>query len=86
MMRITRTTTPEGGISLRIYGQIRGACVEELQRDVRACLDGTAPAVLDVSEVTYADRQGIHALKQLMARGATVLGASQFVTELLRTC
>lgn len=85
-MRITWATTAEGHRALRVYGQIRGAWVEELERNARGFLGGMGPKVLDLSEVTYADRRGVRALKQLMAQGATVLGASRFVAELLRTC
>jgi len=84
MLKITQSTPTESSAArLRVEGRIVGAAVHELERAV-ATVDGEAP-ILDFAGVSFIDRDGARALTALVRDGATVVGCSAFVEEILRT-
>jgi len=50
---------------------------------LRVCVGLTGPVVLDLSDLQFADREGVSALRQLRARGAELAGASPYLCLLL---
>lgn len=83
MLRITRITTNEA-TTLRLEGKLVGAWIRELEAlGDRAHADDDRLAI-DLSGLTYADAEGVRALRAMIGRGHAVYGGSQFVAELLR--
>jgi len=78
-VRITKTID-ELRTVLRIDGRLRSEDVEELARVFRSVQGAT---VLDLSELKWADRDGVEILRELVALGAEVRGASPYVALLL---
>ncbi len=79
MLRITHTSE-DGQERLALEGKLVGAWVEECRS---ACARGGALA-LDLSEVRYADAQGVAFLREMAAAGR-IQKTSRFVAELLRS-
>ena len=70
------------GIKTRISiaGELMSHGVGELKRTTLANADSLE---LDFSNLTFADSDGVEALRRLMDDGATVIGASPFIKKLL---
>lgn len=80
MIRIA-TSLNDGTATLRVEGQLTGNGVAELTTTADRFL--AAGLKLDLLAVTFADQNGIGALRSLMARGAQVESCSGFVEQLL---
>ena len=63
-----------------LAGRLAGDEVDAL---VRACRDITAGVTIDLSEVDYADDEGVKVLEDLRRRGATLHGARPYLKLLL---
>jgi len=84
MLRITTHEDDDGATRLRIEGRVTGDTMSELRSICETRL-GTEPSlVLDVAGVAYADASGAKLLRTLEARGASVIRASGFLSELMR--
>ena len=84
MLKIERRQTDDGGLSLKLAGEIRGPWVEELRRVTEAVLAAAVPLRLDLLDVAFVDRDGVVLLARLARRDVTLVNCSAFVTELLR--
>jgi RNA polymerase sigma-70 factor (ECF subfamily) len=84
MIKITRIAGAGDVTQLRVDGRILSKTTEPLERACRAALAARAPFVLDLSGVSFVDGDGAALLATLVDDGATVVGASPFVSELLR--
>jgi ABC-type transporter Mla MlaB component len=84
MLKIERTRDDDGRLALRLAGEISGRWVEELGRitDIALALDMTVS--LDLSQVSFVDREGVALLTRLVHRDVALVKCSAFVTELLR--
>lgn len=80
MLRITRQTPPHGRPTFVLEGRLVGPWVGEFRRAV-AELDGRK--VLDLAGVTFADADGVAALRALRGAGAELVGASGFLAALI---
>ena len=69
---------------LRIAGRLTGPWVAELSRAVAEQPDG-AVLVLDLTEVSFADHDGLAFLLSLIDEQRVVLRCSHFLTEQLST-
>jgi len=67
-------------IRIAVAGELLAEGVGELKRASAATGDSLE---LDLSELRFADDDGVEALRFLIDQGATVLGASSFVQRLL---
>ncbi len=67
---------------LRVDGRLRSEDIDELTEVFRSVQGAT---VLDLSELQSADRQGAELLRELLALGAEVRGASPYIELLLKT-
>ena len=78
-IRITRVEKGQR-ITFRVDGRLVGEDVGEL---LRLCEELREPKTLDLGGVQFVDDQGVRALRDLRARGFTLLGASPYVRLLL---
>ena len=81
-----RITTIHDGLQtvLKLEGKLLAPWIEEL---CGACARAEARGGrvgLDLSDVSYVDEAGTKSLRSLARRGASLIGCSAFVAELLR--
>jgi RNA polymerase sigma-70 factor (ECF subfamily) len=87
MIKITRLSGDnEAPTRLRVEGRIHHKTTDELARACGAGLADGRPLLLDLSGVSFVDADGAQIVAALVERGATVVGASPFVSEILRAC
>jgi hypothetical protein len=83
VLRITRHTK-DGTVWLKLEGKLAGpwvnVCGSACASEVSA---GRRPA-LDLADVTFVDRDGLHLLRQLAEEGLAMPVRSNYVAELLR--
>ncbi len=79
MIRIT--TDSSNGTRLIVEGHLSGRAVDELRK---SCAELSAPAILDLTGVVFADRVAAILLNELIGASFAVEGCSGFVGELLR--
>ncbi|MFO1077162.1 MAG: STAS domain-containing protein [Planctomycetota bacterium] len=83
VLRILLEVTREG-TTVRLEGQLRSPSLDELRRQTTDLLQEPGRLFLDLTDLRYADPEGIAALLRLVDHGATIRGASIFVRQLLR--
>ena len=66
---------------LQIAGQLAGVGVLELERECRAA---GLPIALDLSNLRWADSDGVQSLKTFVDKGAQLRGMSPYVKMLLK--
>ena len=84
MMRITRVPGTDGVARLHIEGRVTGDGVKELAASCEAYLAARHPLLLDLSDVTFVDEEGLRVLHGVADRGAALQGCSPFLDEMLR--
>lgn len=83
MLRITRSNR-DGTVWLKLEGKLSGPWVAECRSACnRETTQGASPA-LDLSGITFVDREGLLLLRGLAAQGVNMPVRSSFVDELLR--
>ena len=65
---------------VKVDGRLLSAETAEL---VRACQDSVGSLVIDLSELLFADDEGVRVLKDLPVHGATLRGSRLYVSTLL---
>ena len=77
-----RITSNEPGLTarLKLDGRLTGEEVPELRR---ACAVAKGRLVLDLTDLQFADRQGVSVLRELRAQGAQLIGVSHYLGLLL---
>lgn len=70
--------------SLRLEGRIVGPWTDELRAACERAMSRAPGLVLDLAAVDFVDREAAALLRQLRARGARLVNASPFLTELLK--
>lgn len=80
MLRITRTSRPPAERLLLLEGRLIGPWVAELRRTF---LEFEGTTTVDLTGVSFADEEGVDALRQLRASGAALTGVSQFLAALM---
>ena len=81
-MRLRITTTKDGQMSIiQIDGQLTGVGVLELERECRAA---GLPMALDLSNLRWADSDGVRLIKTFVDKGAQLRGMSPYVEMLLK--
>lgn len=79
-IRITKRVDARQTI-LKVDGRLQTGDLEEL---TRACRGEQGATALDLSELLSADREGVSLLRELVALGVEVRGASPYIELLLR--
>jgi len=85
MLKIERSESKNPGITLRLEGRVIGPWVEEVRKVSEKIIASGSTLALDLSEVTFLDREGIRLLQVLRQRQVTFLNSSVFVAEQLRS-
>jgi hypothetical protein len=80
MLRITKQSPTNGNPTLVLEGRLVGPWVGELRRTVA---EGNGPKSIDLAGVTFADAEGVAALRTLRGAGAELVGASGFLAALI---
>jgi hypothetical protein len=80
MLRITKQNPPQGRPVLVLEGRLVGPWVAEL-RQTLSQVEG--PSTLDLAGVTFADADGVAALRALRGAGAELVGVSGFLAALI---
>jgi len=65
---------------LKLDGRLTAEEVLELRR---ACTAATGRLVLDLTDLQFADRQGVNVLREFRAQGAQLIGVSHYLGLLL---
>jgi anti-anti-sigma regulatory factor len=61
-------------------GRLTGEEVPEVRR---ACAENSGPVVLDLTDLQFADRQGVGVLREIRAQGGQLIGVSHYLALLL---
>ena len=83
MLKISRTESTGEGAIWKLEGRLVGPWVTELRRVAETALDRSPGLSLDISGVSFVDRQGEELLRELAARRVRLEHASGFLRELL---
>lgn len=75
MIRITTALT-SSSLTIKADGRLLSGDTAEL---IRACQRWPGSVVIDLSDLSFADREGIAVLKMLRGRGARLVGARPYV-------
>jgi ABC-type transporter Mla MlaB component len=84
MLRILADETDGEPATLRLDGRITGQWVKLLQGTCEAQLKQGARVILDLKNVSFADRDGFALLRSLADRGVEILNALPFIAEQIR--
>jgi anti-anti-sigma regulatory factor len=68
---------------VRLEGRLAGPWVDELARVVSSTRRPAARVVLDMSDVTFADRNGVRLLQALRREGIELVECSPFILSLV---
>jgi anti-anti-sigma regulatory factor len=84
MLRLTRTSKPPHEVILLLEGQIVAQWVRLLEDECRELLSADRQILLDLSGVTYLDRQAARLLRELSDRSVRLINCPPLVDELVR--
>lgn len=84
MLKITDNLGPTSRRIFRLEGRIGGPWIIELQGLCEVALREGSALTLDLSGVSFVERQGVLLLRSLMERHVALIGSTPFVTEQLR--
>jgi hypothetical protein len=84
MLRISFSGSSVSDGTVKLEGKLLRPWVEEVRNHFLADDSGSLPR-LDLSCVTFVDREGTELLRQLLRKGVQIGSCSAFVTELLRS-
>ncbi len=84
MLRIEIMEPANGDPTLRLEGRVIGPWVAELRRMCEPLLAAGAKLTLDLSDVSFVDRDGVELFESLRKRQVVLLNCSLFVAEQLK--
>ena len=84
MLRITESGLADEAMTLRLEGQVIGPWVAELQRICEQFLSSGRQITLDLSDVSFADLDGISLLHTLQGRQVALVNHSALLGEQLK--
>ena len=85
MLRIECTESADNGVTLKLEGRVIGPWVEEVRRISEKILASGVMLTLDLSGVSFVDREGVILLRSLRGRQAIFVHSSVFVVEQLKS-
>ncbi len=83
MLRIT-TKTAKKGSTLMVEGKLQGEGVRVLRDECRPYVESAARLAVDLSGVTFVDRDGIRLLRQLADSRVHLIHCSALIAELCK--
>ena len=83
MLRITRTVTRGHRTTLVVEGLLVGRYVKLLEAECFERLEEGRELKLDLSSVSYADRDGTSMVSKLLGRNVEMIACSPYVRELI---
>jgi anti-anti-sigma regulatory factor len=83
MLRLTRTLLGTSEVVLKADGQIVGEWVALLESECRELLATDHQVALDLSDVSYLDRQAVRLLRELTRGSVGLVNCPPLVEELL---
>jgi anti-anti-sigma regulatory factor len=84
MLRISDGMADGPTVTLRLEGQISGLWVDELRKTANSYMGNGHTLILDATNVTFADREGVGLLRELQRRAVVLQGCSAFLLEQLK--
>ena len=85
MLKISQAGKPGQNFTLKLEGRVVGPWVGELRLICDSLLSNDRALNLDLSDVSYADTEGVELLANLKWRGVRLVNGSPFVAEQLKT-
>lgn len=85
MIRITEISRSDSVVRFRLEGRLADLAMQELRVTVEPCLVAGCGVLLELADVTFADRAGIEGLLALRAAGVVLTACSGFLAEMLRS-
>jgi len=85
MLKISIVELSEKLVVVRPEGHIAGPWVEALRKALEGELSDRKKLILDISDVSFVDGNGISLLTTLTTPQVALLNAQPFVTELLKS-
>ena len=84
MLKISQAGMPGQNFTLKLEGRVVGPWVGELRLICESLLSNGRALNLDLSDVSYADGEGVELLANLKSRGVMLANGSPFVAEQLK--
>ena len=84
MLRIEPNKETVETETLRLEGRVIGPWVDELRRSCEGILSAGSGLTLDLSEVSFIDRDGVELFRKLRNRRVAIVNCSRFVAEQLK--
>ena len=84
MLKISRGDRDSIHTTLRLEGRVTQAELSELERTRKESQKEGRRLVLDLTGVSFVDREGVAALHRMRRDGIIITGCSPFVGELLK--
>jgi anti-anti-sigma regulatory factor len=84
VLKISRVESPDAAITIRLEGQVSGPWVEELRSSCEQLLATGSGLILDLTEVSFIDTDGVALCRSLRERNVPFLHCSPFVAEQLK--
>ena len=84
MLKISQAGKPGQNFTLKLEGRVIGPWVGELRVVCESLLINSRVVKLDLSDVSFADTDGVELLMNLKSRGVLLANGSPFVAEQLK--
>lgn len=85
MLKISQAGKANHSVTLKLEGRVVGPWVGELRQACELFLSQSRTLKLDLTEVSFADVDGVATLTSLKSRGVTITNCSPFVEEQLKS-
>ena len=85
MLKISQAGKANNSVTLKLEGRVVGPWVGELRQVCEMLMSEGRALKLDLTDVTFADADGVAVLTGFKTRGVTLKNCSPFVEEQLRS-
>lgn len=85
MLRISESSLNGKAATLRLEGNITGPWVEEVRKSCEQLLGADRELLLDLTDVSFADRDGIVLLRELSRQEVKLINCSPFLNQQLKS-
>lgn len=84
MLKISEASKSNHSVTLKLEGRVVGPWVDELRQVCEALLTEARALKLDLTDLTYADADGVAVLSNFKSRGVRFNNCSPFLEEQLK--